>query len=115
MPFRPNYRGDRLARDRAARIRADEKQKKREEKSAKRKAERSGAEGSSDPRTDYLRNHYLDTDSRVRCSIDSMSLIPAEGLPYNDAALDSRAQLVMIWISFASIGIYGYKGRWLLA
>jgi hypothetical protein len=45
MPFRPNYRGDRLARDRAARARTEEKQKKRDEKSAKRKAERAEAEG----------------------------------------------------------------------
>jgi hypothetical protein len=45
MPFRPNYRRDRLERDRTARARTDEKQKKRGEKSAKRKAERTEAEG----------------------------------------------------------------------
>jgi len=45
MPFRPNYRRDRLERDRAARARTDEKQSKRNEKSAKRKAERTEAEG----------------------------------------------------------------------
>ena len=45
MPFRPNYRQDRLERDRAARARTDEKQRKREEKSAKRKAERTEGEG----------------------------------------------------------------------
>ena len=45
MPFRPNYRRDRLERDRAARARIDEKQDKRNEKSAKRKAERTEAEG----------------------------------------------------------------------
>jgi hypothetical protein len=43
MPFRPNYRRDRLERDRAARARTDEKQNKRNEKSAKRKAERTEA------------------------------------------------------------------------
>jgi hypothetical protein len=48
MPFRPNYRGDRLERDRTARARAEEKQKKRDEKSAKRKAERAEAEGPLD-------------------------------------------------------------------
>jgi hypothetical protein len=45
MPFRSNYRRDRLERDRAARVRTDEKQRKRDEKSAKRKAERAEAEG----------------------------------------------------------------------
>jgi hypothetical protein len=45
MPFRPNYRRDRLERDRAARSRSDEKQNERNEKSAKRKAERTEAEG----------------------------------------------------------------------
>lgn len=45
MPFRPNYRRDRLERDRAARARTDEKQNKRNEKSAKRKAERTEATG----------------------------------------------------------------------
>jgi hypothetical protein len=45
MPFRPNYRRDRLERDRAARARADEKQQKRNEKSEKRKAERTEGEG----------------------------------------------------------------------
>jgi hypothetical protein len=45
MPFRPNYRQDRLERDRAARARTNEKQNKRNEKSAKRKAERTEAEG----------------------------------------------------------------------
>ena len=45
MPFRPNYRRDRLERDRAARARTDEKQTKRNEKSEKRKAERTVAEG----------------------------------------------------------------------
>jgi hypothetical protein len=48
MPFRPNYRRDRLERDRAARARTDEKQQKRNEKSAKRKAERTEAEGPPD-------------------------------------------------------------------
>jgi hypothetical protein len=48
MPFRPNYRRDRLDRDRAARARADEKQQKRNELSAKRKAERSDTEVSPD-------------------------------------------------------------------
>ena len=35
MPFRPNYRQDRLERDRAARARTDEKQRKRDEKKRK--------------------------------------------------------------------------------
>ena len=48
MPFRPNYRRDRLERDRAARARTDEKQRKRDEKSAKRKAERADPEGPPD-------------------------------------------------------------------
>jgi len=48
MPFRPNYRQDRLERDRAARARTDEKQRKRDEKSAKRKAKRTEAEGPPD-------------------------------------------------------------------
>ena len=45
MPFRPNYRRDRLERDRASRARTDEKQQKRNEKSAKRKSERTEADG----------------------------------------------------------------------
>ena len=48
MPFRPNYRGDRLARDRAARARTDEKPRRRDEKTAKRKAERAEAEAPPD-------------------------------------------------------------------
>src|SRR6516162_2183624 len=40
MPFRPNYRQDRLERDRAARARTDEKQRKRDEKNAKLNAPR---------------------------------------------------------------------------
>jgi hypothetical protein len=43
MPFRANYRRDRLERDRT-----DEKQRIRDEKSAKRKAERTEAEGPPD-------------------------------------------------------------------
>ena len=45
MPFRPNYRRDRLDRDRSARSRTNEKQEKRNEKSAKRKAEHTEVEG----------------------------------------------------------------------
>jgi hypothetical protein len=62
VAFRPNYRGDRLARDRAARIRADEKRKKREEKSAKREAERPEAE---DPSVDEQHLGERPTNSEV--------------------------------------------------
>lgn len=54
MPFRPNYRRDRLERDRAARARTDEKQRKMDEKTAKRKAEGTDAEGPpNDEQTQY--------------------------------------------------------------
>jgi hypothetical protein len=44
MPFKPNYRRDRLERDRAARARLDEKKRKKEEKTAQRKAGRAESE-----------------------------------------------------------------------
>ena len=48
MPFKPNYRRDRLERDRAARARSEEKQRKKEQKTAQRKAERTASEVASE-------------------------------------------------------------------
>jgi hypothetical protein len=52
MPFKPNYRRDRLERDRAARARSEEKQRKKEEKAALRKAEQAISEVPAEDKQD---------------------------------------------------------------
>jgi hypothetical protein len=79
MPFRPNYRQDRLERDRAARARTDEKQRKRDEKSAKRKL--------NAPKP------------KVHRAMSIASLIVALGISYDGAALESRARFVVYFVS----------------
>ena len=84
MPFRPNYRGDRLERDRAARARTEEKRRRgtRKAQNAKLNAPKPKVHWMTNrlnmqadprqkacPRTDYLRNYYLaadDLDFRAR-------------------------------------------------